>query len=144
MFSVTSKTESRSSARRMEWTNLRAEETSNLKSRKVLGLVSMARAMLKGIADSFSNTLIVCGIPSSSSRKSSFVRSATGAPRESVTVVKTFTNRPDRPVFKVFFLPDRDGLFQCVDQPAARLKSRRPMYRCHPNQDACLSNLQPA
>jgi hypothetical protein len=51
---------------------------------------------------------------------------------------------PDRAVFKVFFLPYRYGLFQGIDQPAARLKCCPPMRRRHPDQDACLSNFQPA
>src|SRR4029077_11961349 len=53
----------------------------------------MASAMLSGIADSFSKILMFCGTPSSRRRKSSLPRLATGAPCESVTVVKTLTRR---------------------------------------------------
>src|SRR5438270_13097140 len=47
---------------------------------------------------------------------------------------------PYSPVFKIFLLPDGNGLFQGVNQPATGLKSLAPMGRGHHNQHAGFAN----
>ncbi len=50
---------------------------------------------------------------------------------------------PYHSIFKVFFLPDRHGFLQRVNDPAAGFKRRAPVRRSHHDQHAGLANLQP-
>src|SRR5436309_7241580 len=77
----------------MERTNRLAETVSSFISRRVLSLVSTASTMFSGRSDSLSKTLMVWGIPSSRTLKSSLARSPTGEPWASVTEAKTLTKR---------------------------------------------------
>src|SRR5437016_6263257 len=79
--------------RMMERTKRLAERVSSFISRRVLSLVSTASTMFSGRSDSRSKTLMAWGTPSSSTLKSSLVRSPTGEPRASVTEANTFTSR---------------------------------------------------
>src|SRR5580704_8109005 len=85
-------TASPSCGRTIACTNLRAEVSSSGRSFLVLRLVSTARNIESGSADSLLKMAIVCSLPSSFSTKFSFCRLATGAPRASVTVTNTFTS----------------------------------------------------
>src|SRR5713101_5406343 len=76
----------------MVWANLCAAACSRGRSFFVLKLVSIARMMESGNADSRLKIAIRCSLPSSLSRKFSFWRLATGPPCESVTVTKTLTS----------------------------------------------------
>ncbi len=50
--------------------------------------------------------------------------------------------RPHGAVHKLFVLPDRDGLLQRVDYPAARVKRRAPVRRSHRDQHTRLAHHQ--
>src|SRR4051794_25743644 len=55
---------------------------------------------------------------------------------------KGLTVSPYGAVNKVFFLPDGYRLLECIDQPAARLKSRRPVRRDDNYQDADIADFE--
>src|SRR5208282_4622633 len=50
---------------------------------------------------------------------------------------------PDSAILEVLFLPDRDGAFQRVDQPAAGVKRGGAMSRNNPDQNAGLTDFKP-
>src|SRR6202021_3317209 len=79
-------------ARTIAWANLRAEIRSRGRSFLVLRLVSTARTIESGRADSLLKIAIFCSLPSSFRTKFSFCKFASGAPCASVTVTKTFTS----------------------------------------------------
>src|ERR1700688_1850433 len=55
-----------------------------------------------------------------------------------------FAVGPNGTVLEIFLLPDRDGAFECVDQPAAGLEGRRTMRRSNHDQHAGLADLEPS
>src|SRR5579884_404294 len=54
-----------------------------------------------------------------------FAQGRRPSPHKSGYVRKRFAIRPDRAIFKMFFLPDGNGSFESVDHPAARIESGR-------------------
>ena len=61
-------------------------------------------------------------------------------PRQTQTLRKRLTIRPNRPIHKLFFLPDRHCLLQRIDQPPASLKRRPTMRRSHHHQHTRLAH----
>src|SRR3974377_543816 len=51
---------------------------------------------------------------------------------------------PDGSVRKVIFLPDRDGLLQGIDHPAAGVKGSRAVSRGHDNENTGIADLKAA
>src|SRR5579872_2837968 len=51
---------------------------------------------------------------------------------------------PDRAVLKILFLPDRHSAFECIDDPAASIEGGRAVRRGYDDQDAGLTDFQPA
>src|SRR6202789_2369697 len=56
---------------------------------------------------------------------------------------KRFAIGPNCAIFEIFLLPDGNGAFEGVDEPAASVKGRRAMGGRRNHQHACLADLQP-